>query len=508
MAAATGNVFKQARLPLSYPMASRPNVVVVVMDTARARDTVRSEHHNSVFPTLDRLAEEGTEYTRAFASAPWTLPSHASLFTGTYSSKHGAHAGHKHLDDDLPTLAEAFGANGYETVAISNNTWISEEFGFARGFETFKKTWQYVQADTDFGDIARTKEGREMLRALAVRLIDGNPVINLANAVYGRFFRKRNDDGARRTNDWFASWLADRDRDDPFFCFVNYLEPHLEYRPPQAFTEQYLPRDITYNEAMDVPQDAWGYIAGSVDLTDRELEALHALYCGEIAYLDRRIGELRKYLEAAGEFENTVFVVTGDHGENIGDHGFMDHQYCLYDTLLHVPLIVHGPGFERETFEEIVQLTDLAPTLLDATGVESPELRQEAQGQSVHLDAETELREHAIAEYMSPQPSMAALRKRVGELPDEVTRLDRSLRSIRTADEKLIRGSDGTHEFYELYNGPSELEDLAAQRPHRVEALEATLDDWLNEFEHASASGTVSITDSTKDRLEDLGYLQ
>jgi arylsulfatase A-like enzyme len=489
------------------PMTSRQNVVVVVMDTARARETVRSDRREMALPALDRLAEDGTEYTQAFASAPWTLPSHASLFTGTYSSKHGAHASHKHLDDDLPTIAEAFQASSYETVAVSNNTWISEEFGFARGFDTVYKTWQYVQTDTDLGEIARTKRGTEMIRALAARLVDGNPAVNVANAIYGQFFRKRTDDGARRTNEWLRNWLTDRTRDDPFFLFVNYLEPHLEYRPPKSLAKKFLPDGVTYDEAMDVPQDAWQYIAGDVELTDRELEILCALYRAELAYLDGRIGELREQMEAAGEFENTIFVVTSDHGENIGDHGMMDHQYCLYDTLLHVPLVVHGDGFEDGWVDDLVQLPDLAPTLLDAASIDANEMREGLQGQSFHPESETESRKYTIAEYMAPQPSMEALRKQIGTLSDNVVRLDRSLRAIRTDEEKLIRGSDGTHELYEVRNDPMELTNIAADRPERISALETTLNDWLGSFEHTNASGSVSMSASTKARLEDLGYL-
>ncbi|EMA39640.1 sulfatase [Halococcus morrhuae DSM 1307] len=485
---------------------SRPNIVLVVMDTARARETVHERY--DFLPELDRLAQTGTEYTETVASAPWTLPSHASLFTGTYPSKHGAHAGHKHLDEGLPTLAEAFQDGGYETIAVSNNTWISEEFGFARGFDTLYKTWQYVQTDIDLGEIARTKQGAEMMRALATRLAEGNPAINVANAIYGQFFRKRTDDGAKRTNEWIREWLADRNDDEPFFCFVNYLEPHLEYRPPESIVERFLPADVSYEEAMAVPQDAWGYIAGTVDLTDRQFDILRALYLAELAYLDRRLGELRRHLEAAGEFEDTVFVVTGDHGENIGDHGLMDPQYSLHETLLHVPLIIHGPGFETGQVDDLVQLTDLAPTLLDAADIDAPTLRDASQGQSFHPEVETPPREYAIAEYMAPQPSMDALRERVGILTDDLERFDRSLRAIRTDDEKLIRGSDGTRKFYELRHDPEEATNLTTERSERVDTLETTLDEWLDTFEHADTSGEVSMTDATEARLEDLGYLQ
>ena len=489
---------------------SGDNVALIVLDTARADVLQRYVETNEAEQSaLAQLADDGTAFDNAFASAPWTLPSHASLFTGTTPSKHGAHAGHKRLRSESRTLAEAFSAADYETVAVSNNTWISEEFGFARGFETFVKTWQYVQADTDLGEIARTEEGADKLRAVARRLFDGNPLANVANAVYGQFLRNRGDDGAKRTNEWLSAWLDGRDDDRPFFLFVNYLEPHLEYRPPEEYAERFLPEGVSYDEAMDVPQDAWGYIAGTVDMSEQEFEILRALYRAEIAYLDERIGELRRHLEDAGEWEDTVFVVTADHGENIGDHGLMDHQYALYETLLHVPLLVHGGPFTGgETVDDLVQLTDLAPTLLDIAGIDAPEFGAQAQGRSFHPDAVVTPREFAIAEYLAPQPSMEALEKRVGTLQGEVRRFDRSLRSIRDEEWKLIRGSDGSTELYRVADDSDERVDLASDHPAQVERLGSALNDWLGSFEHADTAGEVDMSDDTKQRLENLGYLQ
>jgi arylsulfatase A-like enzyme len=480
-----------------------------VLDTARAADVPLLNDDQKMTPALRDISTDATVFTNATATAPWTLPSHASLFTGTYSSKHGAHADHKQLNDTYTTLAEAFASADYETVAVSNNTWISDEFGFERGFETFYKTWQYVQSETDLGEVARTNEGAEMLRTLASRLADGNPLVNVANAIYGKFLRKQDDDGARRTNEWISDWLGSRDTDRPFFLFVNYLEPHLEYRPPKAHAERFLPNDCSFEEAMEVPQDAWGYIAGEVDLSERDFEILRALYRAEISYLDERIGELRAYLEEAGEWEDTVFVVTGDHGENIGDHGLMDHQYCLYDTLLHVPLVIHGGPFTGgKSIDDLVQLVDLAPTLLDVADIDAPEMRDQLQGRSFHPDLSSAPREYAIAEYMASQPSMEALEKRVGNLSDDVQKFDRSLRAIRTKEHKLIRGSDGHEEFYRINSDPGETTDLAEEAPETMEELKNELDSWLTSFEHAEADSSVSMDEDTKDRLEDLGYLQ
>ncbi len=475
------------------------------MDTARAEEF----GEQTSFETYSELANAGTHYTNSYASAPWTLPSHAALFTATYSSRHGAHAGHKHLNEDLTRLSEAFSQSGYQTVGFSNNTWVSGEFGFQRGFDNFLKGWQYIQSENDLSDIAREKEGLNQVLAAMPRIIQGNPIVNVANTVYGKFIHKQSDYGANRTNSRFKKWLSNRETEQPFFTFINYLEPHLEYQPPKAHAERYLPEDVPYEEALSISQDAWAYISGKNSLDERDFKILKSLYRAEIAYVDDRINELQTMLQEAGEWEDTVFVITGDHGENIGDHGFMDHQYCLYDTLLHVPLVIHGGEFTGgDTVNDLVQLTDLGPTLLDAAGIDAPKFREQAQGRSLHPDANTSDREFAFAEYMAPQPSMEALEQRVGTLPESVREYDRSLRVVRTEKWKLIRGSDGLIELYNVDDDPKETENVADENPDQVSTLESKLDEWLASFEHAENDKEVSMREQTKQRLEDLGYIQ
>ncbi len=478
------------------------------MDTARAREVAMLESLASGSTTIGELSEGGSTYTNAYSAAPWTLPSHGSLFTGTYPSKHGAHAGHKRLEGNLDTIAETFRANDYETVAVSNNTWISEEFGFGRGFDEFHKTWQYVQTDTDLGEVARKNDGFGMVRELAKKLVDGNPVVNAANAIYGQFFRKREDDGASRTNKWIEQWLSARDG-DPFFLFVNYLEPHLDYHPPQSIAEEFLPENISFEAAMEIPQNAWEFIAGELELTETELETLHALYVAEIAYLDRQLETLINQLKVTGKWDNTIFVLTSDHGENIGEHGMMDHQYCLYDTLLHVPLIITGGAFDDGgEHEKLVQTTDIAPTLLDAAGIESAPITSQFQGHSFHPTTSDSPREYVVAEYMAAQPSMNALERQLDDVPPFMHTYDRSLRAIRTADQKLIRGSDGSTEYYDLTEDPNEQSPIADERTDEISALKAQLDDWLQSFEPASHEESIGMSDQAKSRLEELGYIQ
>ncbi|MFC6906146.1 sulfatase [Halalkalicoccus tibetensis] len=480
-----------------------PNIAVVVMDTARATETVPADP--AVTPTLAELAAEGTEYTNAFTSAPWTLPSHASLFTGTYTSRHGAHGGHTHLGEELRTLAEALGTEGYETVGISNNTWITEEFGYTRGFETFHKTWQLVQSETDLGEVTRAEHARGKLDAFVSQALSGNPLVNGLNALYDEFVRTNDDDGAARTTEWIGDWLDEREEDRPFFCFANYIEPHIEYGPPREYAEPFLPEG-GYDEATAIRQDPRAYDVGEYDIDDREFELLEGLYKGELAYLDAKIGEFVDALKDAGEWEDTVLIVCGDHGENVGDHGFFGHQYNVYDTLLHVPLVIHGGAFEPATGEdELVQLLDLFPTLLDLADADAPAACEQAQGRSLLAGGPD--RESVVAEYVSPQPSMEQLEERFGEIPEELYEYDRSLRAIRTREYKYVRGSDGTEELYDVEQDPEERFDIASTEAEIAADLADELDDWLDSFEHTEEGGEVEMTDATKGRLRDLGYL-
>jgi len=491
----------------------RPNVVLVVMDTARARETVPAA--SRITPTLASLAASGTEFTRAYTSSPWTLPSHVSLFTGLYTAAHGAHGGHTYFDADHETLPKAFQSAGYETVGVSNNCWITGEFGFDRGFDRFRKGWQYIQSDVDTGAVVRASGVSERLTSFKDLLIAGNPAVTLANVAYERYLC--GDNGATRTTDWVDKWLTDRQRgltdrqrghtDQPFFLFCNYIEPHIEYDPPREYAERFL-SPAAVDEALGLRQDPRAFDVGEYDLTERECELLRGLYRGELAYVDAQLGRLRDSLREAGEWENTVFVVLGDHGENIGEYGFFGHQYNLHETVVHVPLVVTGGSFaDGGQHSGFVQLLDLVPTLLETAGISAPELAMQAQGRSFHPRSTTPPREAVYAEHIQPQPSVDSLEARFGELPDRVNAFDRSLWSVRTEDVTYIRGSDGSQWLYPAADG-DEHHNWVDQRPALAAQLDTRLDDWLGTVERDHATETpVDMSESTEQRLADLGYL-
>jgi len=487
-------------------MSTEPNVVLVVLDTARADDVLTNTP--SVMPTVAEIGRAGTVYRNAFAAAPWTLPSHGSLFTGTYPSKHGAHGEDLYLSERNRTLAEAFAAAGYDTHAVSNNTWVTEEFGFDAGFDSFWRGWQYYQSETDLGAIAHELGGTAKARAALERLFEGNPVVNAVNLCYSQFVQARTDSGAARTTDRIESWLTETAGESPFFLFVNYLEPHIQYRPPKEHAERFLPPDADYEEAIAVRQRPCAHNAREYDLSERDQTLLRALYRGELSYVDDAIARLRETLKAEDEWEETILVIVGDHGENIGDHGFLGHQYNIYDTLLHVPVVIHGGTFTGASAadDRLIQLPDLVPTLLDTTGVDDPELREQSQGQSFHPSASGR-RTYAVSEYLSPQPPVETLADRFEPLPVHARAYDRTLRAIRTDGYKLIVGSDGLRELYHVASDPDERHELSAERPERTEQLEAKLTEWVESFAHAEADTETEISGATKERLAELGYL-
>jgi arylsulfatase A-like enzyme len=237
-----------------------------------------------------------------------------------------------------------------------------------------------------------------------------------------------------------------------------------------------------------------------------EFEILRGLYDGEVSYVDYQIGQLIEMLESAGLLDETAIFLTSDHGENLGEHGLMDHCYCLYETLLRVPLIAHYPSvFGRgERSGAPVQTHDLFPTILELAGVREDPAWSQVQTRSLLGETAPRI---AFAEYLEPQPPLPVLRQRYPGF--EGKEFDRALRTAQTNGLKYVWGSDGRDELYDLAADPAETRNLIDEQPEKAKELYAALETWLASFQHsAQDQETVELDESTIKKLEQLGYLQ
>lgn len=337
---------KRALASLKAAGPGAPNVLLIVLDTVRAMDLGLYGYSRPTSPVLARWADRGVTYRRAFSVAPWTLPSHASMFTGRLVHEMSADW-MVPLDDQWPTLAETLAQAGYATAGFSANTdYVSGEVGLARGFAHFD---DYSLTP---GLILRSAAlGRAVGRNQLIRRIIGN------DRLLGR-------KDAPEISRAFLDWIQGQ-QGRPWFAFLNYYDAHRPYQPPAPFDTMFAAGDIRPDPRFrqdEDPKHPW---------TGADARNFIAAYDGAIAYLDAELGKLFDELERRGEFGRTLVILTSDHGEEFGEHRLYDHGHTLYQAALHVPLLIWWPGEAPagQNVEEAVSLRDIPATVAAAAGM-------------------------------------------------------------------------------------------------------------------------------------------
>ena len=494
-----------------------PNIIVVLLDTLRADHLSCYGAANPTTPHLDRIAARGTLFEKAISAAAWTPPAHASLFTGTYPSRHQVDRSNLTLGTDLDPLPEVLQRGGYRTYGVSSNYWLSRETAFDRGFDEFVHSWQLVQTRGTNAPLARQQRKQDL--GLGGPAETPSRFAQEANRLFEKTTNKlRNrlqayDDGAWRVVNqvrrWIPRWSG---QEQPFFAFLHFMEPHIRYSAPGRFHHMHLPKGVSAERARRVNQDPWRFLTGQVEMTEEDFAILGALYDGEISYVDSRVGQIHDMLESSGLLENTVLIITSDHGENLGDHGLMDHAYCLYDTLLNVPLIIRGPTEfpAGERVSRPVQTADLFGALLTLAGIEDDPARAQVQANGPLLPADirrlSESERVTLAEYREPQPPLAVLKRRFDGFNGAY--FDRSLRMARTETHKFIWSSDGHPELYDLEKDPCEESNLVNVEKDTADRLGQVIEERLGAFVAPSgADEGIDLDEDTVKKLEQLGYL-
>ncbi|MFH1144131.1 MAG: sulfatase [Candidatus Eisenbacteria bacterium] len=473
--------------------APRPNILWILWDTVRADHLSLYGYERSTTPFLDTWAHDARVYDDCLSAANYTVPSHASFFTGLLTSQHGASNDHLYLDEDLTTIAELLSGAGYQTFLYSANPNISAEENFDQGFLTVEHPWSEKHLRSAMEILRDKVQPEDHSSGLPEKIRQGR---------VGKWDIKASGQLAEQA---LRDWLRLRRPAQPYFAFLNYMEAHRPYIPPREYRARLMtPSQVALSYQIDRSwASQWSYTFGRADYSDEEIAVTAATYDAALAELDDLLRSLLTSLEADGQLENTIVVVTSDHGEHLGDHHMLGHQHSLYNALIHVPLVIRypqriAPGREPGP----VMNYDLFPTLLELAGVEPPD----AGGGAVSLLAPLAERRRiseGLGVFRDPFAAVQQMH------PDWDPRpWDRELRALIEGRDKFIWSSNGGHELYDYRDDPREERDRAAGETDVVARLAQTLDGAIAALERrAPADAAPEMPPAHRERLRSLGYI-
>ncbi len=444
----------------------QPNIVFVCLDTVRADCCGADASGHSVTPRLDSLAAEATVFDHAFSASPWTAPSHASFFTGLLPSDHKCTNKHLRLSTGMPTVAEHLTAAGYQSGAFYHNPQLAD----------------------------RTTR---LLRGFEVRSEAPLTATNRHDPAYWS-----GDQGGRASIPRVEEWLEGRDPEKPFFLFINILEAHLSFDPAPPIRRELLP-DLPADECVTVD---WSYRfnAGLIDPAGVDWRRYRRLYEGDVMFADRVLGQLIDLLQERDLYTDTVFIVTSDHGENLGDYDLVDHKFSVHETLLKVPLVIRAsdrlpPGLRNDP----VVLTDLFATILDLARVDPGDGGVPETSRSL-LTGPIAADRPLVAQYAPPRQDQLALLS--GRNPDvDLTRLRRGLNTVRVGDLRLTVADDGEVVLHDMAADPHQEHDLSSERPGDVATLLTIVEQWASDF--SVTEEELELDEQTRQQLRSLGYV-
>ncbi len=447
----------------SGALATRPNVILVMVDTLRADHLSCYGGSYTPTPNLCRIAADGGTIYNGFSHASWTKPSTATLLTSLLPSSHQAMAKPAALPPEIDTVAEAFQRTGYATGAFVSNTNLTEAFGFAQGFDEY----HYLGPDYLFGAVESSSKLvlYQIFRRVYFMFVPG--------LRFGDFYQD-----SQVVNRHAFDWL-DRHASSRFFLFLHYMDPHDPY-----FEHPYNGVGIARAASQDPPPEM--------------AKRMHELYVGEIAYLDGNFGKLIEKLEALGLYDDTVIALVADHGEEFHEHGGFWHGMTLYDEQIHVPLLVKwrkgAPAAPADARGEPARIIDVGPTLLARAGAAIPPAMQ-------GIDLAT------VPAVRAPSDQLVF---------SEENHEGNVLRAVRTKTWKWIEANEGNprgltpRELFRVETDPGETENVAASEPgtaaelaRQAEALQAAA--AAHKVGEAKAA---TISKEECEQLKQLGYVQ
>jgi arylsulfatase A-like enzyme len=495
LAIIAGLTVASAVLTRSQDTSPPLNVVVIVWDTVRADRLSLYGHDRPTTPAMAQLAKESRVFDRAYSPAIWTVPSHASLFTGRSVTEHGATVKHRWLSDDFTTIAEWLGKEGYDTYAWSSNPNLDpDSVNLLQGFESVDTSWEDAWGHASVKQARAKRIPRDRSTEISLGFVDG----------------PSDDDDMYRWSaspvaaDSFGQWLAQRkDKQKPFFAFLNLMEAHRPRIPSMAARKAALESNTSVIEAGLATEcteaQERAYLFDKHQYTDAELAGIRGVYDASLRELDRSTRDVLRGLKRRGLLEHTVFVFTSDHGEALGEHQLMDHFYGMYEPLVHVPLLIRAPRLAPGRVSHPVSTSQLFATLGGLLNLPLPETATVVDG--LLADAAP-----VYAEFTAARP------KRFDDLVAKHPDVDPTARFVPAAavlqgQDKLIAYEDGRVELFDVVLDPSESFDLSGIEDTRREELLQQLENWRATREVYRPPAETYVEDELNPLLRALGYV-
>ncbi len=523
---------------------NRPDIILVVLDTQRADRLGCYGRQPAITPNLDQFARRGVLFEQAVSPAQWTIPSHASLFTGLYPTAHQVTQSAHSISPELPHLAELLRDSDYQTAGFCNNPLVGIlNNGFKRGFQTFYNyggafpSTPHHSSSLPWPLNRATAAYTQFLRRISYPIQNFFGQSDLAFRVslnawltplWSRFanFKGQNARSARDA----AHFLRRRENEGderPLFLFLNLMETHLPFWPPDEFIDRVSPNLRQNKEATAVMRrwnrEAYRWAAPLAEpLSELEDQVLNDLYDAEVAYQDDYLGELLDVLDGRTRQADTLTVILSDHGDGLGDHGYMGHAFVAYEELVHVPLLMQWPRrFARPQRVKIpVSTRRVYHTLLDAAGalpqranLSPTEIHRLTLAHTVHgRDPEQGM---AYSEIYPPLNFVRAIENHQPDLlaPFRCRSLRRAI--VKTQPDattlKLIQVDDQPDELFDLQNDPWEQTNVLAARPSPAQQLNQQLNQMAAngrlKQQTIKTGEQVELDDALARQLRGLGYL-
>jgi len=516
---------------------TKPNVVFIVLDTHRVDRLGCYGYARDTSPNLDSFARSSTVYEKAISPAQWTIPAHASMFSGEYPTTHNTIQAGDALSDDFRTLTEHLQNSGFQTTGFCNNPLVGVlNNGFRRGFQQFYNYGGTIPS-TPASNGHNSKSIFSKIKSRYFKIIDqiATPIQQAVAAspevlqialnpllvpLWTRYSNFKGDTGASikdATHYLDSEWI--KNRGNPQYVFLNLMGTHLPYAPPRRFIQKFAPivlDDPDAQEFMSIYNTRalhWLLPLGE-PLSPLEEKTLSDMYDAEVAYQDCLLNQLFTTLERPEHKENTLVIIVGDHGEMLGEHQIMGHGLGVHEQLVHVPLIIRFPGqTEGRRVDQPVSTLRLYHTVLDEIGIDS---YFAPYGDWVSTTA-TSLRhlksksKYVFSEAYPPNNLLIIMEKYAPDLIDRF-HCRATRRAIYNQPYKLIRTENIQDDFYDTSRDPHELKSLSMDGNHLHE-LNTALHDFLaveiskqQGIVHGSATNLED--EQVMERMRNLGYIE